>query len=47
MIHKEEKKHLLLKITALIIIVFFVVLAFVEPTPEITHVEKEVTTPLN
>ncbi|MBR6730542.1 MAG: hypothetical protein IKL90_04280 [Alphaproteobacteria bacterium] len=47
MIHKEEKKHIFLKITALLIIGFFVVLAFIEPKPEITHVEKEIKTPIN
>ena len=47
MIHKEEKKHLLLKVTALLLIGFFVILAFIEPKAEITHVEKEITTPLN
>lgn len=47
MIHKAEKKHLLLKITALLIIGFFVALAFIEPKTEINHIEKEITTPLN
>ena len=47
MIHKEEKKHIFLKITILLVVAFFVVLAFIDPKAEITHIEKEIQTPLN
>ncbi len=42
MIHKEEKKHLFLKITLLLLVGFFIILGLIEPKAEITHVEKEV-----
>lgn len=40
MLHKEQKKHYLLKIIIAVVITFFVVMAFVEPKPEVKTVEK-------
>lgn len=46
MAKKEEKKYLLFKIIALALVVFFVVIAFIEPKATITHVEKQIDTPV-
>lgn len=43
MLKKEEKKHLLLKLTALAIITFFIAMAFIEPKPNVQLVEKQIT----
>lgn len=46
MLKKEEKKHLLLKLTVLAIVTFFIAMAFIEPTPNVQLVEKQITKPL-
>lgn len=43
MLNKSEKKYLLLKITAVILVVFFAVMAFVNPKPTVIQVEKPYT----
>ncbi len=42
MAKKEEKKYLLVKIIALIIIAFFVAIAFIEPKTTTQHIEKQI-----
>ena len=46
MLKKQEKNHLLLKLTILAIITFFVAMAFIEPTPNVQLIEKQITEPL-
>lgn len=46
MLKKEEKKHLLLKLTILAIVAFFISMAFIEPKPNVQLIEKQITKPL-
>ncbi|MBQ9089490.1 MAG: hypothetical protein IJY58_00360 [Alphaproteobacteria bacterium] len=40
MLNKSEKSHFFIKILLLLVIVFFVAMAFVQPKPVIEQVEK-------
>ena len=46
MIKKEEKKHLFLKIIMLLVVIFFAVMAFIDPKPAIQTIDKTITKPL-
>lgn len=43
MLNKSEKKYYTVKICACLIIVFFVVMAFINPKPNVEHIEKPFT----
>ncbi len=43
MLNKSEKKYLLLKILVTVLVVFFVVMAFINPKPTIEQIEKPYT----
>lgn len=40
MFSKDEKKHYLLKFIAATIVIFLIALAFIEPKPNVQHIEK-------
>ena len=40
MLNKSEKKYFLIKILMLIVVVFFVAMAFIQPKTSVQHIEK-------
>ena len=40
MFNKSEKKYIFAKILAVIVLVFFVAMAFIQPKPRVQHIEK-------
>ena len=43
MFNKSEKKYYLAKILAVLVVILFVALAFVNPKPAVQHIEKPYT----
>ena len=43
MFNKSEKKYYLAKILAVLVVAAFVALAFVNPKPDVQHIEKPYT----
>lgn len=40
MLNKSEKKYLFIKILSVLVVLFFIVMAFIQPKPTIEQVEK-------
>lgn len=40
MLNKSEKKYLFIKILSVLVVLFFIVMAFIQPKPVIEQVEK-------
>ena len=40
MLNKSEKKYFFAKFLAVIVLVFFVAMAFIQPKPRVQHIEK-------
>lgn len=43
MLNKSEKKYFFTKILLVVVLVFFVAMAFIQPKPNVQHVEKPFT----
>lgn len=40
MLNKSEKKYFFAKFLAVIIFIFFITMAFIQPKPNVQHIEK-------